>query len=366
MSKSFRLLIADDDDGDRRHLRRLLRNCGIACEIDEVLGLAEAEAACSAQAYDCAIIDYRMPGGNGLRAIVAIRGLFPHLPIIMVTGQGDELIATEAIKLGAADYIPKLQLSSGYLAHVIRSALRKAELERIVADQREELERFGHVLAHDLKTPIHHLQHIVRFIDQDISTGDADALALHRKMLLATAKRMEDLINALQNYSMSNRPIDLSRLELDHALDGSLSNLAGEIAERDAVISRIRLPAVRGNLPLLTQLFQNLIGNCLKYSGEVRPEISVSAEDQGDRVFIAISDNGIGVPVQQRQAIFQPFQRLHRQAEIEGTGLGLAICRKIVERHGGTIWCEASPAGGSIFRFSLAAGMSASSMLQEF
>lgn len=350
-----RLLIADDDEGDRRQLRRLIRACGLDCEIDEALDLGEAEAACAARDYDCAIIDYRMPGGNGLKGIVAIREKHPLLPIVMVTGQGDELIASEAIKLGAADYVPKSQLSAGYIALVIRSALRKAELERIVADQREELERFGHVLAHDLKTPIHQIQYLVQFIERDLETGDLGQLRSNRDRLLATARRMEDLINALQQYAMSDQPIEVSSTALDAALEGCLSNLAEEIRLRGARVSHDRLPDVRGNLPLLTQLFQNLVGNSLKFCGETRPEVSISGRTTGGLVTISIADNGIGIPLPQRQAIFQPFRRLHRQTEIEGTGLGLATCRKIVERHGGTIWCEPQPGGGSVFHFTLKA-----------
>lgn len=352
---TLRLLIADDDDGDRRQLRRLIRECGLVCEIDEAMDLGEAEAACAARAYDCAIIDYRMPGGNGLKGIVTIRERHPHLPIVMVTGQGDELIATEAIKLGAADYVPKSQLSASYIAHVVQSALRKAELERIVADQREELERFGHVLAHDLKTPIHQIRYLVQFIERDLAEGNLEQLHVNRDRLLATAQRMEDLINALQHYAMSEKPIEISTVDLACALDGCLSNLAGEIAGRQALVSHHSLPKVRGNLPLLTQLFQNLVGNSLKYGGGARPEIAISAAVNGDEVTVSVADNGIGIPLAQRQAVFQTFRRLHLQSEIEGTGLGLAICRKIVERHGGAIWCEEGASGGSVFRFTLRA-----------
>jgi signal transduction histidine kinase len=354
-SGTLRLLIADDDDGDRMQLRRLIRGCGLVCEIDEALDLNEAEAACAARTYDCAIIDYRMPGGDGLEGIVALRERYPLLPIVMVTGQGDELIATEAIKLGAADYVPKSQLSQSYIAHVIQSALRKAELERIVADQREELERFGHVLAHDLKTPIHQIRYLVDFIERDLEEGNQEKLRLNRDRLLATARRMEDLINTLQHYTMTDKPMEVSVISLDSAVEGCLSNLAGEIAARDARIACGRLPMARGNLSLLIQLFQNLVGNSLKYCGTARPEVSISAETAGNAVTVSIADNGIGVPLVQQHAIFQPFRRLHRQAEIEGTGLGLAICRKIVERHGGSIWCESRPAGGSVFRFTLSA-----------
>lgn len=351
---TIRILIADDDAGDRRLLRRSIRASGLLCEIDEAFDLAEAKAACASNRYDCALIDYRMPGGDGLEGIVAIREMHPHLPIIMATGQGDEMIASEAIKLGAADYVPKSQISPGYIAHVIKNALRKAELERIVADQREELERFAHVLAHDLKTPIHQIQYLARFIERDIDNGDFDKLAENGLKLIATAQRMDDLINTLQQYAMSGKPVNMDTIGLDAALDGCLSNLAMDIASGGARIMRLPLPSVYGNLPLLTQLFQNLIGNSLKHCAVGRPEISVSAEVLEGHVAVRVADNGAGVPEEYREAIFQPFRRLQRERQAEGTGLGLAICRKIAERHGGRIWCEGAPGGGSHFCFTIA------------
>lgn len=354
MNKSpIRILIADDDDGDRRQLRRLVRTFDTTCEIEEALDLREAEEACAASSFDCAIIDYRMPGGDGLKGIVALRERHPHLPIIMVTGQGDELIASEAIKLGAADYVPKAQLAPGYLAHVLKNAMRKAELERIVADQRDELERFAYVLAHDLKTPIHQIQYLVQFILRDFQEGDAEKLQQNGDRLLATARRMEDLINALQRYTTSSKPAEFDRVDLDAALDGCLANLAAEIAARNVGIKRVDLPVVIGSLPLLTQLFQNLVGNAIKYCSAEAPLVSVGCQKEDHHWTVSVADNGAGIEEADRETVFQPFKRLSAGGQTDGTGLGLAICRKIVERHGGQIWCEAAPQGGSLFCFTL-------------
>lgn len=355
IQKTVRILIADDDDGDRRIIRRAIRSAGFNCDVDEAFDLQGALETCASTPYDCAIIDYRMPGGDGLKGIVALRELQPHLPIVMATGQGDELIASEAIKLGAADYVPKSQITPGYIAHVIKNALRKAELERIVADQREELERFAHVLAHDLKTPIHQIQYLVRFIERDIGQGDFDKLKANGARLIATAQRMDDLINTVQQYAMSSKPAAMSMISLDDALDGCLSNLAADIAQRNARIERSPLPRVQGDLPLLTQLFQNLIGNSIKHCAVEPPQVTIRAETGHDQVAVVVSDNGVGVPAEHCELIFQPFQRLRRENQAEGTGLGLAICRKIVERHGGVIRCEPVASGGSVFRFTIAA-----------
>lgn len=348
-----RILIADDDDGDRRQIARLIRQSNFGCQLSEADDLAAAEAACAAQSFDCAIIDYRMPGADGLQGIGALRQRHPHLAIVMVTGQGDELIASEAIKLGAADYVPKSQLSPGYLSHVLRNAIRKAELERLVADQRAELERFAHVLAHDLKTPIHQIQYLVRFIERDVQEALYEKLQVDCGRLVSTAQRMEALINTLQQYTRIDRDVPFGRISLQDALEDCLRNLAREIAESQAWVAYDALPAVYGNGPLLTQLFQNLVGNGIKYCRAVRPEISVKAVQRGDGYAVAVADNGIGIAPEHRAAIFEPFKRLHSSDEFEGTGLGLATCRKIVERHGGSLWCEPGALGGTVFWFTL-------------
>lgn len=348
-----RILIADDDDGDRRQIARLIRQARFRCELTEADDLAGAEAACAAVPFDCAIIDYRMPGADGLQGIGALRRRYPHLAIVMVTGQGDELIASEAIKLGAADYVPKSQLSPGYLSHVLRNAIRKAELERLVADQRAELERFAHVLAHDLKSPIHQIQYLVRFIERDVREALYEKLQADCDKLVATAQRMEALINTLQQYTRIDRDVVFGRTSLQDALDDCLRDLAREIAERKARVHYGELPVVYGNGPLLTQLFQNLVGNGLKYCRADCPEISVKVVQQDEVYAIGVEDNGIGIAEEQRAAIFEPFKRLHSADEFDGTGLGLATCRKIVERHGGSLWCEGGGNGGTIFWFTL-------------
>jgi light-regulated signal transduction histidine kinase (bacteriophytochrome) len=125
------------------------------------------------------------------------------------------------------------------------------------------------------------------------------------------------------------------------------------VAETGAEIIRDELPEVWGDSTLLTQLYQNLIGNALKFSGDQPPVIRLTAEEQDGFPVFGIKDNGIGIELKYAQQIFQPFRRLHSRTEYEGSGIGLAICHKIVERHGGKIWVESEPGKGAHFRFTI-------------
>ena len=125
------------------------------------------------------------------------------------------------------------------------------------------------------------------------------------------------------------------------------------VKERRAQITRDKLPEVWADSTLLTELYQNLIGNALKFSGDQRPIIQLTFEEKDGDQILGVKDKGIGIEPKYAQQIFQPFKRLHGQAEYEGSGIGLAICRKIVERHGGKIWVESESGKGAHFRFTI-------------
>ena len=125
------------------------------------------------------------------------------------------------------------------------------------------------------------------------------------------------------------------------------------VRETGAEVTRHALPQVWGDSTMLTQLYQNLIGNALKFCGDQRPIIQLTFEEKNGDQILGVKDNGIGIEPKYAPQIFQPFLRLHGRAEYEGSGIGLAICRKIVERHGGRIWVESEPGKGAHFRFTI-------------
>jgi light-regulated signal transduction histidine kinase (bacteriophytochrome) len=167
-------------------------------------------------------------------------------------------------------------------------------------------------------------------------------------------RRMQNLINDLLSLSrVGSRGRDLAPTDCNEALKESLANLQAALQESGAEVTHDPLPTVLADKPQLTQLFQNLVGNALKFHAGEAPKIHISCQPNGKECTIAVSDNGIGIDPRHADRIFQVFQRLHDREKYAGTGIGLAICKKIVERHGGRIWVESQPGEGATFLFNL-------------
>ncbi|MEW5729480.1 MAG: ATP-binding protein [Pseudomonadota bacterium] len=229
-----------------------------------------------------------------------------------------------------------------------------AELERSNA----ELENFAYVASHDLQEPLRmmggYAQLIARRYGGQIDDDGREFLGY----MAEGAERMKAMIDDLLDYSRVDRGEPARAVvDMNLALDSALANLAAAIAEAGAEVGApAPLPSVWGESALLARLMQNLVGNAVKYHrpGE-RPRVTVTAEPTESGWIFTVADNGIGIPADSRERVFQIFQRLHARGSYPGTGIGLAICKKIVERHGGRIWVEDGPGGGSAFRFTLPA-----------
>ncbi|MFW6255962.1 MAG: sensor histidine kinase, partial [Candidatus Sumerlaeota bacterium] len=168
------------------------------------------------------------------------------------------------------------------------------------------------------------------------------------------SKRMQKLVSDLLDLSRAGRrEIQLQEVDLNECLDECLEMLAMLIEQKGARIASEGLPQVRGDRGMLIRVFQNLIGNALKFSGDNRPYVQLSASVEGSFNKIIVQDNGIGIDPRYQEQIFLPFKRLASYQGPDGTGIGLAICRKIVQRHGGSIWLDASNGIGSRFCFTI-------------
>jgi PAS domain S-box-containing protein len=232
-------------------------------------------------------------------------------------------------------------------------ALREAheELKRSNA----ELEQFAYVASHDLQEPLRmvssYTQLLLRRFGERFDGDSREFMGY----IVDGAARMKQLIEDLLAYSrVGTRGKEFREVELEEALRRAVSNLRTAIEEAGAAVTWDSLPTVMADDMQLTQLFQNLIGNALKFRSASVPRIHVFCSQQsGGGVHIMVRDNGIGIEAQYFERIFMVFQRLHNKAEYPGTGIGLAICKKVVERHGGRIWVESRPGDGSAFHFTL-------------
>jgi light-regulated signal transduction histidine kinase (bacteriophytochrome) len=165
---------------------------------------------------------------------------------------------------------------------------------------------------------------------------------------------MQVLINDLLAFSrVSTQGGAFEPVDLGAVMSTSLANLAAAIRDNGAVVTSEVLPTVMADETQMVQLFQNLMGNALKFRGEAAPVVHVSARRRGEEWVLEVRDNGIGIDPEFRQKVFGVFQRLHRRQDYPGTGIGLAICKKVVERHGGRIWVESEAGRGSSFLFTL-------------
>jgi hypothetical protein len=348
------VLIVDDDAGDRRNIRRSLERSGMPCVCTEAESVAAAMAACEKKVFDCAFVDYRLPGQDGLAAVTALHDLLPYLAIIMSSGQGDEMVATEAMQRGASDYLPKAFITAQSIGRAAQNALEKAALRRQLAQQREALENFARVLVHDLKDPLNSVQGFASLIEQNLEQGKLEQCALSCRLVTRAVKRMRSLIDTLHSYTQAEDHVEFEPLEMEGVMTETLSNLDDLIRKRGARVTFDELPVISGNGPQISQLLQNLIGNSIKYCEAPTPVVHVAATPQeGNTWLFTIKDNGIGIPEQYRRLVFEPFKRLHGNGQFEGAGLGLATCKKIVERHDGGIWCDSNGGYGATFFFTL-------------
>ena len=234
------------------------------------------------------------------------------------------------------------------------------ELEKTLhelARSNEELGQFAYVASHDLQEPLRMVASFTQLLGRRYKgklDDDADEFI---RYAVEGVNRMQQLINDLLDYSrVGTRGNPFVEVDANKTMGLVLDSLHARIQETGATVEVAQLPTIAADAVQLEQLFQNLVGNALKYRAEAPPAVSVSAKEEAAGWHFTVSDNGIGIDPAYAERIFIIFQRLHGKEQYEGTGIGLAICKKIVDRHGGSIWVESSPGQGSTFHFILPKG----------
>jgi PAS domain S-box-containing protein len=231
-----------------------------------------------------------------------------------------------------------------------------AERAERLAQSNEELEQFAYVASHDLQEPLRMVSSYTQLLARRYKDKLDDNAREFIHYAVEGATRMQVLINDLLAYSrLDTRGGNVVPTSSEAGLERALANLRLAIEESGAAVTHGPLPTVIADAVLLTQLFQNLVGNALKFRGAEPARVHVSAERSDDNWLFAVRDNGIGIDPSYGERIFVIFQRLHGRTEYPGTGIGLAICKKIVERHGGRIWLDGASGPGATFRFTLPA-----------
>ena len=295
---------------------------------------------------DCALYqtEYRLRRHDGQYRHVAVRGV----PVIEPDGSIREWIGTctDITEKKASEV--ELEKYRLHLEELVRQ--RTEELAR----SNRDLEQFAYVASHDLQEPLRAVAGFVELLKRNLQSSLDAKTTEYMNFTVDGAVRMQSLISGLLEYSrIGTRGKEPQQTDAGAALEQAIANLQTSIKESGAEIASDSLPAVYFDGVQLSQLFQNLIGNAIKFRAERAPRIHISAAHLDDSWRFAVADNGIGLDPQYAERIFLIFQRLHSREKYSGTGIGLSICKKIVERHNGKIWVESKSGNGSTFYFTV-------------
>jgi len=362
----LRVLLVEDNPSDVELVLLTLRKDGFEVSSDVVQTAEEFAARIQRANYDLILADYNLPQWRGMEALDILCRENLDVPLIVVTGYLGEEKAVECIKQGATDCVLKDHLAR------LPPSVRRALQEKRLRDQRRqsekalatkvtelarsnaELEQFAYVASHDLQEPLRMIANYTQLLAERYRGKLDEQADKYIGYAVDGAVRMQALIQDLLKFSRAGKAeIELRTTECRAVVEQAVKNLQASVEESGAVVNWNGLPAVMADPSQLTQVFQNLIANAIKFHGAEKPVIQIDAEKKDHEWVLTVSDNGIGIPVESRQDIFVIFRRLHTRTEYAGNGIGLAICKKIIERHGGKIWIEAQTKPGCRFRFTL-------------
>ena len=360
----LRVLLVEDDPADRDLILRELGKGEFEIISDVAATADEFRQRIRTNCPDVVLADYNLGKWRGTEALEILREEGLDIPLILVSGALGDVTAVECIKQGVTDYVLKDSLAR--LPVALRGALkdknsredRKRNQEALaqkveeLARSNADLQQFAYVASHDLQEPLRMVSAYTQLLG-DRYRGQLDEQAdKYISYAVDGAVRMQSLIQDLLAFSRVGRQETLiTRTACNEIVEQAITDLRAAIQESGAVVTHGPLPTLMANGSQLKQVFQNLIGNALKFRGSQIPLIQISAERQGSNWIFSVADNGIGISAEHTENVFIIFNRLHTRTEYPGNGIGLAICKKIVERHGGRIEALPNDSGGTIFRF---------------
>ena len=362
----LRALLVEDNEVDAELVLRALRQDNF--EVSALIVQDEPTFTRAVQTHhpEVVLADYNLPNWRGMETLEALRREGLDIPVILVSGSLGDVNAVECIKRGATDYVLKDGLAR--LPEVIRRALREKQerglrhqVEQDLAKKVDELarsnadlEQFAYVASHDLQEPLRMVTAYTQLLGERYR-GKLDENA-DKFIGYASegAQRMQVLIHDLLAFSRIGRNgFTSGSVDCNAVLEEILQTLASAIQESGAGVTHADLPVVWADRTHVAQVFQNLIGNAIKFRGKEPPVVSVRAERADRHWLFSVSDNGIGIAPEYAESVFVVFQRLHARSKYAGNGIGLAICKKIVEHYDGKIWMESQAGQGSTFKFTM-------------
>ena len=296
------------------------------------------------------LLDVQMEGLSGFDVCSHLKqsGQYNDIAIIFMTASDDEESIRRAFALGAQDYVVKPYHASELLARVnthIKIAVQAAALR----SSYDELDTFTHTVSHDLKSPLQVIRQLVGILEMEIAEGNTDDVQeVLQRLDMKSAQLIEMTERLLEFSRVGISPCSFTEVDLNALFRRQITELSCLEPERRITVHMSPLPTVSGDEALLNLLAQNIIGNALKFSRNREETIlTLSCTETDTELHVTISDNGTGFDMEYAPKLFHVFSRLHKSDEYEGTGVGLSICRRIMERHGGTIDIEGVPDKGT-------------------
>lgn len=370
MEEPLKILIVDDDLVDRMTVRRALTRAGLPMMLREACDGETMMQALQSQPFDCIFLDYQLPGQDGLALLQQLRRQGIHIPIIMLTGQGDEQIAVEMMKAGASDYLSKAMVSPERLEQSLRNTIRLYQAEKEVAlakQQREQLVRqredFVSRMTHDLRTPLVAADRMLHLLQENtfgaITPETQEALAC----MQASNQNLVQMVNTLLEvfrHEAGCKALTFVECNLYELMQEVVTELMPLALEKKLQLKATYPSSAQNSPPAmvlgdrleLRRVLVNLVGNAIKFTDSGSICIYLSETDP-ERAFITLSieDTGCGIPTEEQASLFERFRQGNHKRS--GSGLGLYLSRCIVEAHGGSISAQSNLGQGSCFNISL-------------
>jgi signal transduction histidine kinase len=399
--RDYRLLVVDDDAVDRRLYGKLLAQLGPdTCDVRQAADGAAGLAALRAGTFDCVLLDFKLPDMTGLEFLAAavVDGELP-CAVVLITGQGNEAIAVQAMKRGVRDYLVKDQVNAASLWRTMTQAVTQTELQQRLASSLRDLTaanlaleqeatirkaaeaemrtakeaaeqanqaktRFVAMMTHELRTPLNGILGYAQLLR--IETGLSVRQDAHVGAMMQAGRHLLEMIERVLDFAsiesgrMELHPVEVSVRDLTEGCIAFISPLASERTLRLLVVNAHDAPRqIVADPSRLRQVLINLLGNAVKYTDAGSVELRVLAGASAGGLRIEVADTGRGIDAASRDRLFQDFERLEAATTVEGTGLGLAIAARTIRLMGGSINYATNPNGGSVFWFELPAGESA-------
>ncbi len=373
-----KILLIDDCPLDRKLICQLIAKSGHSYDIAEADSVSASLTMVVENAYDLLLLDYRLPDGIGPGYIAKLRECANnfHLPIIILTGHGDEHTAIESFKDGASDYMPKDDMSTASLFRAVNNALHKAKLQLRINEQRREMIEANEILkaknreiscfyqtvSHELKTPLTGAREFASLVMDgvvgEINEEQKELLACSIECCDSLKILVDDLLDAAE-FENDGMRISLQHWAMKDIVEGALA-CVGLAAQNESADIRFtcedNLPLVNVDKTRITQVISNIVNNAVKFATGVKSvDLSLTLNRQAQQLQVDIADNGPGIDAERIEKIFEKFYQVKDNTESKhsGMGLGLYLCKKIIEAHGGSITVRSSVGEGSVFTFTI-------------